>query len=485
MLLLLLVVSVVFDDTPNWPAFLGYGHSHLTSEKLPTQWAPESNIAWTAKLTGKGQSSPVVWGNKVFVTSIDGSMKDECVVTAINEHDGGVLWTHASPSSQTVRSNYFQSRSAPTPIVDRDRVYAFFETGNVIALNHDGEKVWERSLVDDYGAFESTIGLASSPLQFDNKLILLIDHEGASYLLAIDKQTGATLWKTDRDSRVSYASPAVISVGEETHLVCSSAGSVDGYRPENGELLWTYDEVGGNSQNTPIQVGDGRFLIGAAPGMHNEKEAVASKSNLCMQIRKTKDGYEPKVIWMTEKVMTSFASPMEHRGLAYWVTKAGVLYCYDVETGEQKYFKRLKQPCWATPFGLDDRIYFFGKDGVTTVIAAGPEYKLVSENQLWNQDDIPPASPGGTRSIGHEHTKDGAQDTSLAGVGTGQAAEGNGAPSRNADSGAQARRGNPEAREQGENRFADPVQYGYAFTSTSIFVRTGDCVFSIRLPNAK
>ncbi len=261
-----LLLSLVLDGDSAWPYFLGRGATAVAGEAVPIEWTPEKNIAWTTKLPGRGQSSPIVWNRSVFVTSIEGSMKEHCQITRLNLEDGSVQWTKMFPASQTIRSNYFQSRSAPTPIVDQDRVYAFFETGNLIALAHDGKKIWERSLTEDYGSFESTIGIASSPLELEDKIVLLIDHEGASYIIGINKQTGETIWKTDRDSRVSYASPALISIDCMKQIVCSSAGSIDGYDPATGGLLWSFDEVGGNSQNTPVQVGEGRFLVGASPG---------------------------------------------------------------------------------------------------------------------------------------------------------------------------------------------------------------------------
>jgi len=153
------------ETARHWPSFLGIGATKLTPSRLPTNWSHEKNISWNTKLVGAGQSSPVIWNDQVFVTSIDGDMKDNCVVTSISLIDGETLWSHETPSSQPVRSNYYQSRSAPTPVVDQDRVYSLFETGKLIALDHKGEEAWARSLTDDYGAFEVRIGLAASLAQ--------------------------------------------------------------------------------------------------------------------------------------------------------------------------------------------------------------------------------------------------------------------------------------------------------------------------------
>lgn len=503
------------QQTPQqWPGFLGAGASAVDPRTIPLQWSPTENIAWKTKLPGRGQSSPVIWNDKVFVTSIDGAMKDRCFVTALDLADGHELWQHSVEASQKVRSNYFQSRSAPTPVVDADRVYAFFETGNIVALTHDGKPVWSRSLTQDFGDFETNIGLAASLLQTNDSVIVLADHEGPSYLAALDKSTGKTRWKTDRDSRKSYASPSLVPVGEASQIVVSSDGTVDGYDPATGKLLWSFDEVGGNTSTTPLPIGNGRFLVSASPGMHGEREAAARKSNLVMQIEQTADGFQPKILWQTE-TMPSFASPIVHQGHAYWVNRAGVIFCYDAETGKQLFTQRA-QVCWQTPIGIGDRVYFFGKDGLTTVLSAGPEAKVLAENQLWDPEKMGSANlPGmggrGSRDSQHNgHTGDrgtrpessqpttgqpddaklspkqpeaSARDTNQPATsardGVAKSAPTGGRPAE-AGVNSGGRPSEAEMRKQGENRFADPVQYGVAIVNGSLLIRTGEYVFCVR-----
>ncbi|MGE0761368.1 MAG: PQQ-binding-like beta-propeller repeat protein [Pirellulaceae bacterium] len=293
-----------------WPGFLGVGASALAPESLPLEWSPSTNIAWQVQLVGTGQSSPVIWDDRVFVTSIDGTMKQDCHVTAISLADGARLWDYKTESAQTVRSNYFQSRSAPTPAVDANGVYSFFETGKVIGLSHGGEEKWVRNLVEEFGEFEVRIGLAASLAQSADAVFVLVDHEGPSYLLAIDKQTGGTKWQTERFSRQSYASPIMLEIAGQQQIVISSGGSVDGYDPESGEPLWTLEGVDGNRSTTPLPFGKNRFLISASPGMHDERLEEAKKSNLAMQVDKTAEGYTTKVLWKTDKAMPSFGSPI-------------------------------------------------------------------------------------------------------------------------------------------------------------------------------
>lgn len=477
----------------SWPAFLGQGASTVDPASIPAKWSPVENIAWKTKLPGKGQSSPVILGDTIYVTSIDGTMKERCQIVALQLADGAIAWQQTFESSQPVRSNYFQSRSAPTPIVDEHGVYAFFETGNLVALSHDGEVLWQRSLTEDYGPFESTIGLAASPLQAGDSLVLLIDHEGPSYLLAVDKRTGVTRWKTDRDSRTSYSSPALVPVGDSQQIVCSSAGSLDGYEPVTGKQLWTVTEnIGGNRSATPLAIGDGRFVIAASPGMHNENEAEARQTNGIVAIEPDGDGFQAKVVWQTEEAMPAFNSPTVYRGLAYWVNRAGVIFCYDAQTGEKHYAKRIGQGCWATPVGIGDRLYVFGKDGLTTVLAVGKEFEVLAENQLWNAEEAGNEAVARNRAAGREEgaegrTGGGRPSGNRAEGGSPAGAESSGQPGREA--GGQRPAMTAEERErnraQGENRFADPVQYGVAIVSGSLIIRTGEFVYCLRNASAR
>ncbi|QDT10463.1 PQQ-binding-like beta-propeller repeat protein [Planctomycetes bacterium K23_9] len=502
-----------------WPAFLGQGKTQETHvDALPLTWSPSKNVRWKTTIPGKGQSSPVVWGDTAYVTSIAGNMKETCIVTAISITTGQQEWSREFESAMPTRSNYFQSRSAPTPVVDDNHVVAFFETGSLVGINRKtGNTAWQRSLTTDYGAFESTIGLATSPVQLHDRVFLMIDHEGESYLLAVDKLSGETIWRTERFSRKSYASPSIIDINGSPQIVCSSDGSVDGYDPKTGKQLWTFEELGANSSNTPLLASKDSVLIGASPGMRDVNMADARESNLCLRIVAQDDGFKPQVQWKSEKAVTTFASPMAHIGYAYWVTNAGVVFCYEVESGELMYRKRAGEQCWVTPIGVGDRVYLFGKGGQTTVLAAGPDFRVLAENELWDLDSIPATDPGqfsgrgGRPPASDAAAKNrGASLTAASPDAQPEAAGPDDAESENArpdvaDSDAEPSQrpgrpasatagkpsvteGNPAdvakakpmdgkeieaARTRGENRFADPVQYGVALTADAILIRTG------------
>jgi outer membrane protein assembly factor BamB len=435
---LLALALAAADEQANWPGFLGSGEVRLKAESLPLRWSPNENIAWQAALPGHGQSSPIVWDGTVFVTSVEGPMKDTYHVLALALDDGRLLWKHSFESSDKVKESYFVSRAAPTPVTDGRAVYAFFESGDVTALSLDGRELWRRSLSRDYGKFQNEFGLGASPVQTDDAVILLIDHDGPSYLIALSKADGRTLWKTDRTPRRSWSSPAIVPVNGQPQVVCSSAGSVDGYDPATGKLLWAFDEVAGNTAATPLPFADGRFLVGASPGNEGGARVEgAKKSNLAMAVEHIDGRPKPKVLWRTEEVTPTFASPRVHAGHAYWINRVGVVYCFDAETGEPHYAERVKQSCWATPLGAGDRLYLFGKDGVTTVLRAGPKFEVLAENQLWDPASVKPDSV----RIAAEET---------------------------------------EERRRAAAMFSGRVQYGVAAAGGSLLVRTGEVLYCVR-----
>jgi outer membrane protein assembly factor BamB len=420
-----------------WTGFLGAETSHVSPDSIPTEWSPEKNIAWKAALPGHGQSSPVIWGDKVFVTAIEGPNKEQNHVLCLSLKDGSELWRKTTESSMPVKNSVYVSRAAPTPCVDENGVYAFFESGDVIAYDHHGKQLWAQSLGKDYGKIESEFGIAASPVQLKDRIIIAVDFAGPSYLVALDKQDGQEKWKTSRTSRTSWSSPYLLHTQHGTQVILSSAGSVDGYDPMHGKQLWTIDGLGGNTAATPVPNQDGIFLVAASAGREGNNEN-AKNSNFAMRVFSSADGtWNPEVMWRTKDASPSFASSIIYKDCAYWINRSGVVYCYDLGLGKEHYTKRVAQSSWATPVGLGNHVYFFGKDGITTVIKAGAEFSVVSENQLWNPDE-------------------GKADPAAA------AAE------------------ESEERKRSAAMFGGRTQYGVAVVDGSLLIRTGDILYCVR-----
>lgn len=408
----------------DWPAFLG-GKSRSVAENFapPLRWTSDEGIEWQSELSGHGQSSPIILGDRIYLTAVEGPMKNNNLVSCHNLATGELLWKKSFPSSLLVANNVYTSRAAPTASADDSGVFAFFESGNLIALTPEGDVRWERDLIKDYGKFIGRFGLGGSIAQLDDQIFIVADNDGPSYIAGFDKKTGKTTWKTDRASRISWSSPMIVNIGGKEQIVISSSGSVDGYDPENGKLLWNYDNVGGNTVPSTIDAGKGTFLVGASPGRNGEASEGAKESNLLMKIVPSDDGFTPQVIWRSTDATSSFGSPILYKGHAYYTNRAGVLYCIDAGTGETKYTARLADSNWATPVGAGEHVFFFGKDGRTSIMQAGPKKEQLGENRLW---------------------------TSAGGGGTG--------------------------------RFSGEIQYGVAPTPNGFVVRTGTKLFLIGKP---
>jgi outer membrane protein assembly factor BamB len=380
-----LLATLGISPADAWAGFRGDGTSTTYATRLPLTWSSEENVAWRVALPGYGQSSPVVLGDKVFVTAINGSEKETLIVIAIDARKGALLWKREFQATQKGKNNPAMSRGAPTPLVDLRGVYAFFESGDVIALDHEGQVLWQRALTKDYGPFQNNHGLASSPTQTDSSMIVLVDHGGPSYLLALDKTNGKNLYRTERLSRMSWTSPIVSSIGGRDVVLVSSSGSLTAYDARSGDLIWEVDDLNGNNIPSPV-FSEGYLVIGAGENRLKPDLAASQRSNCCLKLSEGEPGYE--VVWRGRKAVAHHASPLIHAGHVYIVSKPGVVYCLDLKTGEERYVERLDNPCWATPIGAGDRIYFFGKDGVTTVLQAGPKYKKLATNRLWSDAEL-------------------------------------------------------------------------------------------------
>ena len=424
------------DGEPSWPAFLGQGAVATVPGQMPVIWSPKEGVLWDVSTPGHGQSSPVIWSERVFLTSTDGLKKDDYHVLCYSAIDGKMHWNYTLKNSDPVENSVYVSRAAPTPIVDKSRVIAFFESGDVVAIDHQGKDLWKTSITEKYGKFKNKFGLSGSPVQNQDHFFILVDDEGPSYIVALDKATGREIWKRDRTSRNSWSSPAMHTIEGIEQVVVSSAGSVDGYECSTGKLLWSFTDVGGNTGCTPISIGNGKFLIAASAGRDGGNIELAKKSNALMQVAKQGDVWQPSVLWKSEEATPSWASPIVYQGCAYWINTKGLIFCFDVETGKLNYKERTKQSCWATPYGSGDQVYFFGKDGLTTVIAAGKEFHSIAENELWDPNAVSVDNAVGTKE-------------------------------------------STEERRNAAAMFSGPTQYGYAIAGGKIFMRTGERLFCI------
>lgn len=388
------------DLADGWTSFRNGGESRVAGE-LPTRWTPSEGIAWQIETDGYGQSAPVIQGDQVIVTSVIGQQKEQCAITAYSMADGRQLWQYAFDAAHQGPSTYMMSRAAPTPVVDTKAVYAFFESGDVAAVDLTGKLLWHRDLTADFGAFQNNHGLGGSPAQTADLVLLNIEHKGPSLLVALDKKSGTTQWKAERPSGSSWTSPIVAGEGTSQQVVVSSGGDLSGYDLQNGDKLWSLEGLEGNSVPSPCAVGSFIFTGARIPEFGSADEAA--KSNLCVRI--TGDADQPyELCWRAAKAISDYASPVVDGEQVYFLNKVGVLFCVDALSGETIYQQRLRSECWATPIVTEAGIYFFGKDGTTRIVRRGREFEVLASNELWDPMDPPkPEQYTEAKAGGHGH----------------------------------------------------------------------------------
>lgn len=368
----------------NWTAFRNGGPSTAATKKLPLHWSPAMSTGWQLELPGYGQSAVVVWRNHVYVTSVEGPNKEALLVSCIDLKTGTLLWKRSQDASQQAPSNYQQSRAAPTPVVDENGLYAFFESGDLLAFTHDGQSRWTSNLGKEFGPFENRHGLGASPTQTDSLVIVNLEHQGPSHLVAIDKHDGSVKWSAERPGSSSWSSPIATSIHGRSQVVVSSGGTVTGYDAADGSPLWQVNDVVGNSLPSPTPVGNGLLIAARLPEFGSA--ADAAKSNLCLEIA---EDQTVQVKWRAQRMTADYASPVTIDDCVYVIDKLGILYCLDLETGETHYTERLHLEAWATPIAQPGRLYVFGKDGTTKVIKTGAIYRELATNHLWDAEHPP------------------------------------------------------------------------------------------------
>jgi outer membrane protein assembly factor BamB len=395
LLVLVLVLSMnVTTQAETWSGFRGDGNSHITGKTPPLSWEMRGRRArgnWTVRLPGYGQSSPVVWNDKIFVTAVSGEAKQELHVLCLESGEGSVVWQADLKGTQAVKDSDTVSRGAPTPVVDNDRVYAVFESGDAIALSHTGDVLWEKSFVKEYGEIKGPHGYSSSPVLAAGKLLLQVCHGGPSYVLALDGKTGDVVWKTEHPSQTGWSTPAVDTRDGKTMLIVSSAGSVRAFDVSDGKEVWLVTGLAGNATPTPTVVGD-LVLIGGATerggGGRRDDAAAQPPATLAIRLGGSGDVTSTHIAWRNPKLSTGYASPVVIDDLGFFINRAGVLQCVKIADGEILWQQRLPGQAWASPIAANKHVVCFCKDGAVASFPAQTEAPELVESSLSATDVV-------------------------------------------------------------------------------------------------
>ncbi|QDT56415.1 outer membrane biogenesis protein BamB [Caulifigura coniformis] len=369
-----------------WTSFQNSGNLELKDTVASGEGSPFGAQLWSAKLAGYGQSSPVLWKDRVFVTSIEGPNREKYHVAAYSVGDGRQLWVKSFANPSPREDSAMLSRAASTPAVDAQGLICFLEGGLLIALTHDGDIRWQRDLVAEFGPIDSNHGVSGSVEQQDDRVFVWVERKTEPYLVAVDKQTGKDLWKVSGVGATSWASPRLVPTATGQHLVLSAVGSLTGVDPESGKTLWKLEGLAGNSTPTPMPLGNGRFLIGATDGRGEGGGSKPAETNGVVAVTESGGTWSAAYVWKAKRATSSFGSPIAAGGNAYIVNRTGVLYCLDLETGEERYVERTPESVWCTPVADDHAVVLFGKGGTITALAKGPEFKLLGSMKLWTDE---------------------------------------------------------------------------------------------------
>ncbi len=390
----------------DWPQWRGPSGNGVSAEKgLPVMWSKDKNIAWRAKLEGQGVSSPIVSGDQVIVTSqvgrgdvrpgthpmlgqrgdtsertLTAAPSDQVVflVEAYSRKDGKRLWQYRLPAERTAEKlpevHQKTNLANPSPSTDGERVYAWFGTGQFVALDMKGKLVWQKHLAKEYGAYAITWGHSSSPTIYGDTLILLCDHEPASYLLALDKRTGAQRWKADRGKGLrSYSTPTVVSGPSGDELVVNSSERIEGYDPKSGERLWFYEEPNQFPTTVPSFT-DGVIVTSRG---YRSGPYMAIRPGGRGNIAGTKN-----LLWHVPTGAPYVSSVVHYNGVVYMASDLGILQAADAATGVRLFQGRTGNLYSAAPIAGDGKVYFVSETGETVVLKAAREFEILARNQL-------------------------------------------------------------------------------------------------------
>lgn len=384
----------------NWPQWRGAQLDGISHEKdVPVKWSKDENIAWRTKLPGPAGSTPVVWDDRIFLTSADG---DSLVLIALDT-SGKHLWQRSlADHNKTVRGdegNY----ASPSPSTDGKHVWAMMGTGDIACFTVDGQGVWKFNLQDRYGKFDIQFGMTSTPVLDGDRLYLQLLHSGGAKVIALDKLTGAEVWQQSRPSDAreecehSYASPVIYRDGKLELLVTHGCDYVVAHRIDSGAEVWRCGGLNPLGNYNPTL----RFVASpvAVPGLIIVPSAkngpvLALDPTSKGDISDSKDGH----FWTREHNTPDVPSPLVVDGLVYLCREDGTLLCLDAKTGAEMYPKPQRTHSdryRASPVYADGKIYLTARGGMVTVVKAGKTFEVLSSNDLGEAISSSPAISNG------------------------------------------------------------------------------------------
>ena len=344
----------------DWPQFRGPDSTGISPDPAPpTEWSTEKNVAWKADLPGRGLSSPIVVGDRVFVTASGGAKQDRLHVLAFERATGKTLWERQFWATGRTMSHPKTCNAAPSPASDGQRIFAFFSSNDLVCLDLDGNVLWVRGLTFDYPNVSNSLGMASSPIVVGTTLIVQAENDSQSLAFGIDVATGANRWKVDRPVVANWTSPIVWRLGPQAEpvVLLLSAPGLAAHDPFTGQRRWQYEKEG---STIPSAAPAGALVL--APG----------KGGLTA-LRPDPVSPTPEVVWQSSQLAPSTASPFVLGDKVYSLNRSGVLSCGSLEKGDRLWQLRLKGSFSGTPVSAGGLIYVVNEEGLGQVVKPGAD----------------------------------------------------------------------------------------------------------------
>ncbi len=349
-----------------FPSFRGpYGLGLSNHKNMPVDWdgATGRNILWKSEVPLHGYNSPVIWGDKLFLTGADASSQ---FIYCYNRSNGEIIWEHpvndvTRNTSEVPRVTDDTGYAAPTVATDGVNICAIYATGDIVCVDMEGKRKWARNL----GMPDNHYGHSSSLLIYQGILLIQFDTNKQGKVLGLDVLTGETKWETPRDSKISWASPILANVGGRTELILSTSPQVAGYNPLTGEELWSIDCLMGE--------------VGPSPGF---SDGVVYATNEYAVLAAIKPGPQPQIVWETNEYLPEVASPVVDNGLVFIGTSYGVIVCYDAANGELLWEFECDDGIYASPMIADDKVFFLDMSGKMHIFNVDRTMTLLGEPEL-------------------------------------------------------------------------------------------------------
>jgi len=350
----------------NYPFFRGAEGIGVAFQKnTPVDWngAGGKNVIWKVKVPKAGFSSPIIWGTQLFVTGADAQSRE---VYCYDKNSGKLIWDamadniEGSPSKMP-KVTADTGLAAPTMATDGSAVFAIFATGDVIALDMNGKRLWARNL----GVPDNHYGHGSSLIVYKDKLLVQYDTNKSGKLIALSTQSGVTAWETTRSTKISWSSPILVNTGKHMELILTTNPNVDAYNPESGKSLWSIACLSGE--------------VGPSAGYGDGMVFAANEYAKLVGIR---IGATPEIVWSSDEFLPEVSSPLAVNGMVYVATTYGVFACFDAKTGTKNWSQEFGGAFYASPVYADGKIYITDMTGKTYIVKATKDYQLIGAPEL-------------------------------------------------------------------------------------------------------